>query len=78
MSSIKTIFRYMKCLEDQKIQCVVFMLIDNVEIWWCSTERMIDTTSGLTIWDQFKERFYAKYFLANTRFNKQAEFLNLK
>lgn len=54
------------------------MLIDNVKIWWCSTERMIDTTSGLTIWDQFKEQFYAKYFLANTRFNKQAEFLNLK
>ena len=54
------------------------MLTDNAEIRWRSAERMIDTRDGLATWDQFKERFYEKYFSANTRFNKQAEFLNLK
>lgn len=54
------------------------MLIDNVGIWWHSEERMIDTRGSLAIWDQFKKCFYAKYLLANTRFNKQVEFLNLK
>lgn len=39
---------------------------------------MIDTRGGLATWDQFKERFYVKYFSANTRFNKQANFLSLK
>ncbi|KAA0060217.1 ty3-gypsy retrotransposon protein [Cucumis melo var. makuwa] len=28
LSSLKTIFRYIKCPEDQKVQCVVFMLTD--------------------------------------------------
>ncbi|KAA0051426.1 gag protease polyprotein [Cucumis melo var. makuwa] len=28
LSSLKTIFRYMKCPEDQKVQCAVFMLTD--------------------------------------------------
>ncbi|KAA0065937.1 ty3-gypsy retrotransposon protein [Cucumis melo var. makuwa] len=28
LSSLETIFRYMKCFEDQKVQCVVFMLTD--------------------------------------------------
>ncbi|KAA0054233.1 gag-protease polyprotein [Cucumis melo var. makuwa] len=28
LSSLETIFRYMKCPEDQKVQCAVFMLTD--------------------------------------------------
>ncbi|TYJ96450.1 retrotransposon protein, putative, Ty3-gypsy sub-class [Cucumis melo var. makuwa] len=28
LSSLETIFRYMKCAEDQKVQCTVFMLTD--------------------------------------------------
>ncbi|XP_038883046.1 uncharacterized protein LOC120074107 [Benincasa hispida] len=78
LSSIETIFRFMRCPEEHKLQCTVFMLIGNVEIWWCSVEKMIDTGGKLTTWEQFKERFYEKYFSANTRYNKQAEFLNLK
>ena len=33
LSSIETIFRYMRCPEEQKLQCAVFMLTDNAEIW---------------------------------------------
>ncbi|XP_038880466.1 uncharacterized protein LOC120072126 [Benincasa hispida] len=78
LSSIETIFRFMKCPKEHKLQCVVFMLTGNVEIWWRLAEKMIDTSGKLATWEQFKERFYEKYFSANTRYNKQVEFLNLK
>ncbi|XP_038875108.1 uncharacterized protein LOC120067638 [Benincasa hispida] len=77
LSSIETIFRFMRCSEEHKLQCAVFMLTGNAKIWWRSIEKMIDT-SEIATWEQFKKRFYEKYFSANTRYNKQAEFLNLR
>ncbi|KAA0059772.1 ty3-gypsy retrotransposon protein [Cucumis melo var. makuwa] len=41
LSSLETIFRYLKCLEDQKVQCTVFMLTDRGTAWWETTERML-------------------------------------
>ncbi|KAL0549215.1 hypothetical protein IC582_013696 [Cucumis melo] len=41
LSSLETIFRYMKCPEDQKVQCAVFMLTDRGTAWWETTERML-------------------------------------
>ncbi|XP_038876852.1 uncharacterized protein LOC120069222 [Benincasa hispida] len=78
LSSIKTIFHFMRCSEEHNLQCAVFMLTGNVEIWWRSAEKMIDTCEELATWEKFKEHFYEKYFSANTRYNKQAEFLNFK
>ncbi|XP_038889305.1 uncharacterized protein LOC120079215 [Benincasa hispida] len=78
LSSIETIFCFMRCPEEHKLQCTVFILTGNAEIWWHSAEKMIDTGGELVTWEQFKERFYEKYFSANTRYNKQAEFLNLR
>ncbi|XP_038885209.1 uncharacterized protein LOC120075675 [Benincasa hispida] len=78
ISSIQTIFRYMKCPEDQKVQCAVFMLTDKAQIWWQSAERMLGVDGDPVTWEQFKERFYAKYFSANLWYNKQREFLELK
>ncbi|XP_038882211.1 uncharacterized protein LOC120073433 [Benincasa hispida] len=78
LSSIEMIFCYMRCTEENKLRCAVFMLTDNAEIWWHSAEKMIDTNGGLATWDQFKECFYEKYFSTNTRYNKKVDFLNLK
>ena len=33
LSSLETIFRYMKCPEDQKVQYAVFMLTDRGTAW---------------------------------------------
>ncbi|KAA0056194.1 ty3-gypsy retrotransposon protein [Cucumis melo var. makuwa] len=33
LSSLETIFRYMKCPEDQKVRCAVFMLTDRGTAW---------------------------------------------
>ncbi|KAL0534123.1 hypothetical protein IC582_028404 [Cucumis melo] len=78
LSSLETIFRYMKCPEDQKVQCAVFMLTDRGTAWWETTERMLGGDVIQITWQQFKESFYAKFFFASLRDAKRQEFLNLE
>ncbi|KAL4028406.1 hypothetical protein IC575_011602 [Cucumis melo] len=75
---METIFRYMKCPEDQKVQCAVFMLTDRGTAWWETTERMLGGDVGKITWQQFKESFYAKFYSASLRDAKRQEFLNLE
>ncbi|KAL0543835.1 hypothetical protein IC582_018940 [Cucumis melo] len=78
LSSLETIFRYMKCPEDQKVQCARFMLTDRGTAWWETTERMLGGDVSQITWQQFKESFYAKFFSASLRDAKRQEFLNLE
>ncbi|KAL0533871.1 hypothetical protein IC582_028142 [Cucumis melo] len=78
LSSLETIFRYMKCPEDQKVQCAVFVLTDRGTAWWETTERMLGGDVSQITWQQFKESFYAKFFSASLRDAKRQEFLNLE
>ncbi|KAA0054678.1 gag protease polyprotein [Cucumis melo var. makuwa] len=78
LSSLETIFRYMKCPEDQKVQCAVFMLTDRGTARWETTERMLGGDVSQITWQQFKESFYAKFFSASLRDAKRQEFLNLE
>ncbi|KAA0045611.1 gag protease polyprotein [Cucumis melo var. makuwa] len=78
LSSLETIFQYMKCSEDQKVQCAVFMLTDRGTAWWETAERMLEGDVGQITWEQFKESFYAKFFSASLRDTKQQKFLNLE
>ncbi|KAL0546363.1 hypothetical protein IC582_016271 [Cucumis melo] len=78
LSSLETIFRYMKCPEDQKVQCAIFMLTDRGTAWWETTERMLGGDVSQITWQQFKESFYAKFFFASLRDAKRQEFLNLE
>ncbi|KAL0546403.1 hypothetical protein IC582_016311 [Cucumis melo] len=68
----------MKCPEDQKVQCAVFMLTDRGTAWWETTERMLGCDVSQITWQQFKENFYAKFFSASLRDAKRQEFLNLE
>ncbi|KAL0544306.1 hypothetical protein IC582_019419 [Cucumis melo] len=68
----------MKCPEDQKVQCAVFMLTDRGTAWWETTERMLGCDVSQITWQQFKESFYAKFFSASLRDAKRQEFLNLE
>ncbi|KAA0046179.1 gag protease polyprotein [Cucumis melo var. makuwa] len=78
LSSLETIFCYMKCPEDQKVQCAVFMLTDRGTAWWETTERMLGGDVSQITWQQFKESFYAKFFSASLRDAKRQKFLNLE
>ncbi|KAL0549287.1 hypothetical protein IC582_013768 [Cucumis melo] len=63
LSSLETIFRYMKCPEDQKVQCVVFMLTDRGTAWWETTERMLggDEFLNLEQGDMTVEQYDAEF-----------------
>ncbi|KAA0056786.1 gag-protease polyprotein [Cucumis melo var. makuwa] len=76
LTSIEKIFRYMKCPEDQKVQCVVFFLEDRGTAWWETVERMLGRDVSKITWEQFKESFYAKFFSANydTEFDMLSRF----
>ncbi|KAA0063882.1 ty3-gypsy retrotransposon protein [Cucumis melo var. makuwa] len=78
LTSIETIFRYMKCPEDQKVQCAVFFLEDRGTAWWETAEGMLGGNVSKITWEQFKENFYAKFFSANVKYAKLQEFLNLE
>ncbi|KAL0540972.1 hypothetical protein IC582_020998 [Cucumis melo] len=68
----------MKCPEDQKVQCDVFMWTDRGTAWWETTVRMLGGDVSQITWQQFKESFYAKFFSASLRDAKRQEFLNLE
>ncbi|KAA0064195.1 ty3-gypsy retrotransposon protein [Cucumis melo var. makuwa] len=78
LTSIEKIFRYMKCPNDQNVQCAVFFLKDRGTAWWKTTERMLGGKVSKITWEQFKESFYVKFFSTNVKYTKQQEFLNLE
>ncbi|TYK09585.1 gag-protease polyprotein [Cucumis melo var. makuwa] len=41
LTFIDKIFKYMKCPDDQKVQCAVFFLEDRGTAWWETAERML-------------------------------------
>ncbi|KAA0057114.1 gag protease polyprotein [Cucumis melo var. makuwa] len=70
--------KYMKCHDDQKVQCAVFFLEDRGIEWWKTAERMLGGDVSKITWEQFKKSFYAKFFSANVKYAKQQKFLNLE
>ncbi|XP_031744623.1 uncharacterized protein LOC116405099 [Cucumis sativus] len=78
LSSVETIFNYMRCPEEHRVQCAAFLLRDRGIIWWRTTMRMLGGDVRQITWDQFKNCFYTKFFSANLRDAKSQEFLELK
>ncbi|XP_038902289.1 uncharacterized protein LOC120088923 [Benincasa hispida] len=74
ITSIETIFRHMNIPEEQKVNCVTFMLRGDAKFLWESTQR---TIKGSVTWQQFNQVFYNKYFPLTVRYQKEVEFLNL-
>ncbi|TYK11960.1 ty3-gypsy retrotransposon protein [Cucumis melo var. makuwa] len=61
LSSLETIFRYIKCPEDQKVQCVIFMLTDRGTAWWETTERMLGEFLNWEQSDRIVEQYDAEF-----------------
>ncbi|TYK03203.1 gag-protease polyprotein [Cucumis melo var. makuwa] len=70
LTFIEKIFRYMKCPDDQKVQCLLFFLDDRGTAWWETVERMLGGDVCKITLEQFKESFYAKFFSANVKYAK--------
>ncbi|KAA0035822.1 gag protease polyprotein [Cucumis melo var. makuwa] len=78
LTFIEKIFRYMKCPNDQKVECACFFLEDRGTAWWETAERMLGGDVIKITWEQFKESFYAKFFFTNVKYANQQMFLNLE
>ncbi|XP_038880474.1 uncharacterized protein LOC120072134 [Benincasa hispida] len=74
ITEIETIFCHMNTPEGQKVNCATFMLRGEANFWWKSIQRII---KGSTLWQQFRQAFYNKYFPLTVRYQKEVEFLNL-
>ncbi|XP_075504446.1 uncharacterized protein LOC142541873 [Primulina tabacum] len=57
------------------VRCATHMLRDDASLWWDGAAHMLNLDT-LT-WDQFKEAFYGKYFLADVRGRLMREFMSL-
>ncbi|KAA0041507.1 putative polyprotein [Cucumis melo var. makuwa] len=67
-----------QCPDDQKVQCIVFMLTDKGIAWWETVERMLGSNVRHITWEQFKKSFYVKFFSSSLRDAKWQKFLNLE
>ncbi|XP_052186003.1 uncharacterized protein LOC127797265 [Diospyros lotus] len=77
IAAIERIFNLIDCPDPRKVTCATYMLQHGARHWWDSTARSRPQGHGWT-WDQFKELFLKKYYPANIRNQKEAEFLMLK
>ncbi|TYJ96192.1 histone H2B.3-like [Cucumis melo var. makuwa] len=57
LTSIDTIFRYMTCPNDQKVQCVVFFFEDRGTTWWETAKRMLGGDQVDMIVEQYDAEF---------------------
>ena len=64
MTRIKQIFDIMEMAEDDRLKLAIFLLVEEAQYWWKSTERVLTTGPDVRIsWRSFEEAFNEKYFL---------------
>ncbi|XP_075499238.1 uncharacterized protein LOC142537622 [Primulina tabacum] len=76
IKSLEAIFDYLKFTDQEKVSCVVFMLVKAARIWWEATKVTVNVQE--LKWNEFKDLFYAKYFSSEVKAKKVKEFLELK
>ncbi|XP_075504524.1 uncharacterized protein LOC142541964 [Primulina tabacum] len=64
-----------KYMDDDRVSCAIFLLVNAARIWWEATKVTINVQT-LT-WKDFKDLFYDKYFPSDVRTQKVKEFLEL-
>ncbi|TYK04999.1 ty3-gypsy retrotransposon protein [Cucumis melo var. makuwa] len=57
LTSIETIFRYMKCSKDQKVQCAVFILKDRSIAWYGKQQKFPNLEHGDMTVEQYDAKF---------------------
>ena len=71
---MKKIFKFLGCMDSQKVNYVVYMFEGFAKIWWKSEERLLlegrcDNTQ--ISWEEFLKKFYDQYFTKRFK-DKQA------
>ena len=78
ISELEKIFETMECPEDKKVTYATFMLKEEAHHWWTNNRRLVEVAGVAVCWDDFKAIFLEKYFPADVRNRKEAEFLMLQ
>ncbi|KAA0047616.1 uncharacterized protein E5676_scaffold648G00470 [Cucumis melo var. makuwa] len=74
LTLIEKCFKVMRCLEDRKVELVVFLLKNGTEDWWRLTESRRRATVDMS-WDEFKKTFFEKFYSRSFRDAKRSKFL---
>ena len=54
-----------------------YILEVDVEFWWTSARRLLESSQTDITWEVFKDAFYQKYFPASVRNAKELEFMQI-
>ena len=74
---VEKILKAMKFTSDStRIRLVAFQLKGKSQVWW-DWVKALRNLEAMT-WEEFRELFMGKYFLAHARHEKDREFLELK
>lgn len=65
-------------MEDCHAGYVTFMLTGHVQSWWMGQSNLLEECGHIITWIFFKEYYLGKYFLRQTRKEKEREFDALK
>ena len=71
---MKKIFKFLGCMDSQKVNYVAYMFEGLAEIWWKSEERLLLKGRGDNApisWEEFLKKFYDQYFTKRFK-DKQA------
>ena len=76
MKTIEGMLNYVGILDAKKVVCASFFLRKDATYWWDSVKASTDVAQ--ITWDQFKVKFFSKYFTYTHRSAKAIEFMNLR
>ncbi|XP_059631950.1 uncharacterized protein LOC132274641 [Cornus florida] len=77
IDAMEKYFKMMDCTEVQKMMIAAFFLSGEARQWWRTVIRTTVDIAAMT-WEEFKTRFYKKYFPRSVREKKGIEFMELK
>ncbi|XP_022938326.1 uncharacterized protein LOC111444461 [Cucurbita moschata] len=77
IANMETTFESMRCPDEHKVACAVYVLQKDAEVWWADNKQNINLGEGITTWETFKEAFLKYYYPKETRIKKQQEFNHL-
>ena len=76
MKTIEGMLNYAGILDAERVVCASFFLRKDAAYWWDSVKASSDVAQ--ITWDQFKVKFFSKYFTYTHRSSKATEFMNLR
>ena len=82
LKKLNKIFSIMEVADHDKLRLATFMLTDEAQNWWESTDRILTAVpdhAGVVIsWNQFEDVFNEKYFSQFYQGEKRKEFMLLE